>query len=137
MTNDDYEKKQQEHIEWLNGLKAGDTVGVENTNTWRGTTWEKLVVKKVTPTRVVVLSDGARFKCGVKSNGGGFHRLSWKLVPWTAEIEATIERNELVDRVRYYLDRSNTDHKKVDALPDAELKALLKLLRPLRNGAVS
>jgi hypothetical protein len=121
-----------EHETWLKGLKAGDTVGVEYDNPWSGTAWTKTTVKKVTPTGVVVLADDTRYKDGFRRDGAGFHRISRKLVPWTEDIDRTIRHNEMVEKVRFYLDRSNTDQKKVEAMTDGDLLKLLNLLRTLK-----
>jgi hypothetical protein len=60
---------------------------------------------------------------GTRRSGGswGWYEV---LVPWTSEVEAHLARIRLVNSVLFYLDRSIVDREAVEALSDAELKAI-------------
>lgn len=127
--------KEQARLDWVKGLKAGDTVGVYCDSRWTGEGWTKHKVAKVTPTGQVILDNEQRHrfdKFGCRRENTGFDARHYLLVPWTEDIDRTIRRKEMVGKVRFYLDRDHTDLDKVNAMADVDLFKLLGILRTLK-----
>ena len=110
---------------WLQGLRAGDVVAMEQRNTsWGPTYLVRATVIKVTPAQLVLQIRGCRVNSRAhKANGillGGYHQA---LFPLTAEVEAAIRDREDRNRLRGAL-----LHFKVDSASIETVRAILPYL---------
>jgi hypothetical protein len=124
---------EEQRIQWVKALKAGDTVaahtygrcGVEGD-------YDKRTVARVTPTGRIRLDDNTQFDADGTRRTGGTWGETYRLVPWTEDIEKYLARRLLAAQVRRYLDMNAVDREKLDAASDEDLRSLRDTLRKYR-----
>lgn len=134
-------EQREKRAAWLKTLKAGDVVAIVYSDFSGDDEYEKVTVRKVTPTgRVKVLrgQNETQFDSdGDRRVGSGYAVRHEYLAPWTEEVDKLLARRALVNTCLFYLDRDNIDREKVKAMPDEDLVKLRALLRTLKPDKTS